>query len=183
MRQYRGMKNTNNDEDGKRTILIAIIVTAIAVTAFLLPSAPDEVLLIEEPMPSIEFINHAEASEPKEVLIATTSKNHIGDMAEMVVEKPVEKKLHPELEVICGCESAGHTHKDKNGVLLSGYVDSDDKGLCQINTRYHGETMQNMGLDINNDEDYFTYANHLFETQGRQPWKASASCWAPIIGY
>lgn len=176
------MTNTNKDEDGSRTILIAVIVTIIVIVAFLLPSAPEEVPVIDEPMPTIELINHAEASEPRIVLIATTT-NHIGDVAEMVVEKPVEIELHPDLKVICKCESAGHTHKNKDGELLSGYIDSDDKGECQINTRYHGKTMEKMGLDINDDADYRTYANYLFETQGRQPWSASASCWAPIIGY
>ena len=176
------MTNTKKDEDGSRTILIAVLVTLIVIAAFLLPSAPDEVPVIEEPMPTVEFINHAEASEPKIVLIATTT-DHIVDADEMVVDKTVEIELHPDLQVICKCESAGHTHKDENGELLSGYIDSDDKGECQINTRYHGKTMENMGLDITDDTDYRTYANYLYETQGKQPWSASASCWAPIIGY
>lgn len=176
------MKNTNQDEDGIRTIILAILVTIIVVAAFFIPTAPNEVPVIDEPAPSVEFINHAEASDELVVLIATTT-DHIGDTAEMVVEKGVDIELHPDLQVICSCESAGHSHKNEKGELLSGYIDSDDKGECQINTRYHGKTMEKMGLDINNDADYRTYANYLYKTQGRQPWSASAACWAPIIGY
>lgn len=167
------MKNTNQDEDGIRTIILALIVTIIVVAAFLIPTAPSEVPVIDEPMPSVELINHAEADDGEQVvLIATTTEKEL-----------VEIELHPDLQVICSCESAGHSHKNEKGELLSGFIDSDDKGECQINTRYHGKTMEKMGLDINNDADYRTYANYLYKTQGRQPWSASAACWAPIIGY
>lgn len=169
------MKNTNKDEDGIRTILVAAVIAAIAFAAFLLPSAPTEVPVIEDPMPHVELIPRAEARGYEVVQIATTSKK-TGD-------KTVDIELHPDLQVICNCESAGHSHKNKDGSLLSGYIDPDDKGECQINTRYHGETMERMGLDITDDADYRTYANYLYETQGKQPWSASASCWAPIIGY
>lgn len=163
------MKNTTSDEDGKRTLFFAILIAAITIAALLIPSPPS----VEAP--SVE-------PEPQHVPLVEVA--HAA--AEEVVEKPVEKeipKLHPELAVICDCESAGYPHKNSKGELLSGFIDSDDKGECQINTRYHGDTMKRMGLDITDDADYYTYANHLFETQGKQPWSASAACWAPIIGY
>ena len=93
-----------------------------------------------------------------------------------------EVEIHPDLAVICQCESGGYPHKDETGKLLSGFVDSYDKGECQINTRYHGEAMVEMGLDIEDNRDYYTYAAWLFEKEGRQPWMASRACWHPIIG-
>lgn len=170
------MTNTP-DEDGIRYVLPAIIITAIAIAAFLIPSTPTHAPAIEEADPQSMFIHkvYAEELEPVVVQIATTSP-------EVIEPEPVPT-LDPELQVICNCESAGYEHKDENGELLSGFIDSDDKGECQINTRYHGQTMIDMGLDIENDRDYYTYANYLFETQGKQPWMASAACWAPIIGY
>lgn len=179
------MKNTTSDEDGKRSIVLAILITILAVIAFLIPSPPTDEPVPQEPKPHVSLIHTAYAHEiePRIVLIATTS-NQTVDTDEMVVEKAVDiPELLPELAVICSCESAGHSHKNADGELLSGYVDNDDKGECQINTRYHGDTMEAMGLDIKDDADYRTYANFLFETQGRQPWMASAACWAPIIGY
>lgn len=176
------MKNTTSEEDGKRTLFLAILIIIIAVIALFAPMPPAEIPVMDEPIQLPHLIQEAEAAvnEPKVVLIATTS-DHIVEADDMVVDKPVD--IPNDLKVICSCESGGHPHKDENGVLLAGFIDSDDKGECQINTRYHGETMKKMGLDINNDTDYYTYAVHLYQTQGRQPWSASSSCWAPIIGY
>jgi exonuclease I len=163
------MTNTNSDEDGKR-LLVAIGITLLAVIALLLPT-PANQTPTEEPV-SLIHIAYADELEPRVVLIATTTQ-----------EQKEIPALRPELEVICGCESAGFEHRNPDGTLLSGFIDNDDKGECQINTRYHGDTMERMGLDINDDHDYRTYANHLYDTQGKQPWSASAACWAPIIGY
>ena len=168
------MTNTPTDDDGKH-ILFAVVVIVLAIAALLIPSPPDEVPTIKKTEPQTSMVERAYAAE-----------NHIVEVDTMVVDKTVDMgitPLDPELAAICKCESAGFSHKDENGVLLSGFIDSDDKGECQINTRYHGDTMVAMGLDINDDVDYYTYASHLFETQGKQPWSASASCWAPIIGY
>lgn len=169
------MKNTP-DEDGIWYIPLAILIAAVAIAAFLVPSAPAEAPEVEQVEPQSMFIHkvYADELEPQVVQIATTSPEQV---------EPAVPELHPELQVICNCESAGHEHKDANGELLSGHVDPRDKGACQINTYYHGDTMEQMGLDIENDHDYYTYANYLFETQGKQPWMASAACWAPIIGY
>lgn len=174
------MKNTTSEEGGKRTLFLAILIIIVAAIALFVPMPPAEIPVMDEPISLPHLIEEAEAAEPKIVMIATTS-NHVVEADEMVVEKTVD--IPNDLKVICSCESGGHPHKDKNGVLLAGFVDSDDKGECQINTRYHAETMNKMGLDIENDNDYYTYAVHLYKTQGRQPWSASASCWAPIIGY
>lgn len=169
------MTNIQNDEDDKRIVFFALIIAALAIAAFLIPSPPDEV-------PAIEL----EPQVSGVIRTAYAAENHIKEPLKMVVDKPVDMgipDLHPNLKVICKCESAGFPHKDSEGVLLSGFIDSDDKGECQINTRYHGDTMKAQGLDINDDVDYRTYANRLYAEQGRQPWMASSACWAPIIGY
>lgn len=176
------MTNIQDDDGSLRTVLIALVVTALAVAALMLPTPTEE-------QPPIHIIETAHAADEhvaktKEVRLQVIEADHSVDIDEMVVEKAGDKlpALRPELEVICQCESGGR-HRNADGTLLSGRVDSRDKGQCQINTYYHGEAMEKMGLDINNDADYRTYANHLYDTQGKQPWRASQACWAPIIGY
>jgi hypothetical protein len=113
------MTNTKNtDEDGKH-VIIAIIIFVLALAAFLIPNPPDEIPALELDSKPVGMVHKAYAA------------NHLVDTDEMVVEKPVKNstpELHPNLKVICKCESAGHPHKDSEGVLLSGYVDSDHKG-------------------------------------------------------
>jgi hypothetical protein len=51
----------------------------------------------------------------------------------------------------------------------------------QINTRYHGETAEKLGLDLTDLYDNMAYARDLYERQGTQPWSASAPCWSKHI--
>jgi hypothetical protein len=51
----------------------------------------------------------------------------------------------------------------------------------QINTRYHGKTAEELGLDLTDIEDNLAYARYLYEKQGTQPWSASAPCWSKTI--
>lgn len=91
--------------------------------------------------------------------------------------------LRPELEKICACESGdgtiGSARQFKNdGTLIIGIVDNDDRGMCQINRRYHKDTAESMGLDIDTEQGNIKYANYLYETQGSKPWNASKKCWS-----
>lgn len=90
--------------------------------------------------------------------------------------------LRPELERICACESGDGTPGSArqfydDGTLVIGKIDPDDRGKCQINRRYHGQTAKNMGLDLDTEYGNVTYANWLYEKQGNVPWRWSASCW------
>lgn len=61
--------------------------------------------------------------------------------------------------------------------MLRGRVNPDDVGMCQINAYYHLEEASALGYDIMTPEGNWGYAEHLFATQGRQPWSWSRGCW------
>ncbi|MBX2866886.1 hypothetical protein KTR10_02950 [Candidatus Kaiserbacteria bacterium] len=81
---------------------------------------------------------------------------------------------------VARCEST-FRHTLADGSVLRGKVDSADTGVMQINKRYHGETAEKLGLDLENIYDNMAYARYLYETQGTQPWSASSPCWSPTI--
>lgn len=85
----------------------------------------------------------------------------------------------PILADIAWCESRMR-HLDKNGELLRGTVDSDDVGVMQINTRYHLETAQELGIDVYSLKGNLEYARHLYDKQGTKPWLASSPCWGKL---
>lgn len=90
--------------------------------------------------------------------------------------------LRPELEKICACESGNGTPGSArqfydDGTLVVGKIDPDDRGKCQVNMRYHGETAEKMGLDLDTEYGNTTYSNWLYEKQGTRPWRASSKCW------
>lgn len=86
----------------------------------------------------------------------------------------------PIMVQIARCEST-FRHTLADGSVLQGRVDPADTGVMQINKRYHEATAINLGLDIETLEDNMAYARHLYESQGTQPWSASAPCWDRTI--
>jgi hypothetical protein len=86
----------------------------------------------------------------------------------------------PVMIQIARCEST-FRHILADGSVLRGKVDPADTGVMQINTRYHGKTAEDLGLDLNDLEDNLAYARNLYERQGTQPWSASAPCWSHSI--
>jgi len=83
----------------------------------------------------------------------------------------------PVMIQVARCEST-FRHTLEDGSVLRGKVDNRDTGVMQINTYYHGETAEDLGLDLENLEDNMAYARSLYERQGTQPWSASAPCWS-----
>ncbi len=86
----------------------------------------------------------------------------------------------PVLIQIARCEST-FRHTLTDGTVLRGRVDPADTGVMQINTRYHGQTADLLGLDLTDLYDNMAYARNLYERQGTQPWSASAPCWSKTI--
>lgn len=88
---------------------------------------------------------------------------------------------YPELKRICSCESTGSPNNEPqhylNGSVIRGRINSSDVGMCQINEYYHDDAAISLGLDLENKEDNLSYAEHLYETQGNQPWFWSEHCW------
>lgn len=86
----------------------------------------------------------------------------------------------PVMIQVARCEST-FRHTLADGTVLRGYVDNRDTGVMQINTYYHGETADTMGLDLEDIYDNMAYARDLYERQGTQPWSASAPCWSRTL--
>ena len=76
---------------------------------------------------------------------------------------------------VARCEST-FRHTLADGSILRGFVDDRDTGVMQINLGYHGETAEELGLDMEDIYDNMAYARDLYERQGTQPWSASAPC-------
>ena len=100
--------------------------------------------------------------------------------------KPIVK-LRQELIPVCACESTGKVtgtprQFNKDGTVVTGKINKLDKGMCQINLHYHESTAKKMGLDLLTEQGNIQYANHLFQTQGYAPWKASSACWGTGFG-
>src|SRR3989344_670985 len=68
----------------------------------------------------------------------------------------------PVMVQVARCEST-FRHTLADGSVLKGVVDLADTGAMQ--------------LDLEDIYDNMAYARHLYETQGTQPWSASAPCW------
>jgi hypothetical protein len=86
----------------------------------------------------------------------------------------------PVMIQIARCESQ-FRHTLEDGSVLQGQVDNADTGVMQINTRYHGETAEQLGLDLKDRFDNMEYARDLYLRQGTKPWNASAKCWGHTI--
>jgi hypothetical protein len=82
----------------------------------------------------------------------------------------------PVMIQVARCEST-FRHTLEDGSVLKGRVDNADTGVMQINKRYHEKTATAMGLNLDDIYHNMAYARHLYETQGTQPWSASAPCW------
>lgn len=92
----------------------------------------------------------------------------------------VIKEVPVKLDVmtrIAKCESQG-SHYAKNGqVLVAGNKNgSVDVGLYQINTIWFAEATD-MGLNLFIEQDNITFANHLLNKYGTEPWVWSKPCW------
>ncbi len=86
----------------------------------------------------------------------------------------------PIMVQVARCEST-FVHTLADGSVLRGRVDNRDTGVMQINTYYHGNTAESLGLNLENLQDNMAYARDLYERQGTQPWSASAPCWSKTL--
>jgi len=90
--------------------------------------------------------------------------------------------LPPELQRICSCESTGRPDNDPvqfnaDGTVLQGKLNSNDIGMCQINTKYWLTKSQDLGYDIYTEEGNKQMALWIYQNNGNQPWFWSKSCW------
>jgi hypothetical protein len=118
----------------------------------------------------------AEAREPVVVLIGTTTP-------EVSEENLVALKLP---QVIADCESGDRRangtavpnssrHFTNDGSIVKN-GESSATGELQIMASLHAENARSLGYDIYTRNGNRGFANHLYETQGATPWKASVEC-------
>lgn len=86
----------------------------------------------------------------------------------------------PVMIEIARCEST-FRHELEDGSVLKGRVDPADTGVMQINMRYHQSKAAAMHLNLEDLYHNMAYARYLYETQGTQPWNASADCWSRTL--
>ena len=166
MVQLQGMK-IQLDEGSIRIAFIFTLVTILLVASIFLFSAKKVYTYVSE-----------QSFDPPSA--------HDDDIDTEVVEnKQAYEDLRPTLLPVCSCESSYEGNAtsipqqfEQDGITVrTGRINSDDIGMCQINTYYHLEDSQKMGIDIYTAEGNVEYANHLYDTQGVTPWNWSSHCW------
>ena len=85
-------------------------------------------------------------------------------------------KDSPIMVKIAWCESR-FRQTGTDGKIVRGKVNPSDIGVMQINTDYHAEKAESMGIDIFTLEGNLAYAKYLYEKQGTAPWNSSSPCW------
>jgi hypothetical protein len=85
------------------------------------------------------------------------------------ISKEIEKQKV--LKAIIDCESS---NRHVVGTLAKVGIDI---GKCQINTFWHGERAESMGLNLYDPADNMEYCLYLFKTEGVKPWRSSQACW------
>ncbi|HVT75295.1 MAG TPA: hypothetical protein VHD69_02700 [Candidatus Paceibacterota bacterium] len=82
----------------------------------------------------------------------------------------------PILAEVARCESTFRQF-GSDGNVIRGKVNKNDVGVMQINTYYHEDTAESLGLDIYTIDGNLAYGKHLYEKFGLDPWKSSSKCW------
>lgn len=90
--------------------------------------------------------------------------------------KPTEP-IPPILAAIAQCESGGRQYND-DGSVVTGKINSHDRGKFQINETYNLAAAQSLGMDIYTLQGNTAYALYLYDHEGTTPWNASRKCWA-----
>ncbi len=85
----------------------------------------------------------------------------------------------PILADIAWCESRMR-HLDTDGEIFRGEVNQSDVGVMQINTYYHGEKAEELGLDLHSLNGNLAYALYLYDKEGTRPWNSSRPCWGKL---
>ena len=128
----------------------------------------------------------AEPVEPASAMSITSSDQNVVDNIALVatpgtsttVEASVREyfKDTPILAEISKCEST-FRHIGKNGEIIRGKVNKGDIGVMQINTYYHEEEAEKLGINLKTLQGNMAYAKYLYEKEGTTPWQSSSKCW------
>jgi hypothetical protein len=129
----------------------------------------------------------ATAAENTPVVEASTAKLTAAPVDETTAtpEKPIVsveqyvKQYYaktPILAKVAFCESR-YKMFNADGSVMRGREVHEDVGVMQINETYHAATAKKLGYNIYTLDGNLAYGKYLYETQGVQPWSASAPCW------
>ena len=105
--------------------------------------------------------------------------------APAIIQLVERVELYPDMVPICACESSYEGTRygkpqqfEKDGVTVRyGRVNPDDRGMCQINTKYWLKQSLDLGWDIETEDGNIRMANWIYDHHGTQPWSWSKSCW------
>jgi hypothetical protein len=156
-------------------VILALFTAGVVNTASLPETAYGHIAMAEEEtLPAVSESALAKGSRTEKSAPASLAYSYSGSSAETIVRSYFSDI--PFMIEIARCEST-FRHSLSDGSILRGRVDSADTGVMQINKRYHQATAHAMDLNLEDIYDNMAYARHLYETQGVQPWRASANCW------
>ena len=143
------------------TIISCIIFDALEQNSVLTYSKP---ILIQQAIASEEV-----PAVPMEVLIEIKY-----DWTEERVKQEIDKVFPdaPIMKKVAWCESRYKID------AFNPTNNSDDQGIFQISTLYHGKYTKRLGLDMNNPIDNIKYARILYDESGLDPWIWSKPCWS-----
>ena len=110
--------------------------------------------------------------ENNKIRLETKLKQSEETMFKLIAFPEMTVKLH----YVAGCESSLRPSVvNDNGKL------GLDLNVFQVNEYHHGETAEEMNLDLRNLGDGIIFTVHLFETEGTDPWYPSQPCWDKLI--
>lgn len=114
------------------------------------------------------YVAEAQVIEPREVLIEIQI-----DWTEERIIKEIENTFPdaPIMIKVAKCES--HYKNDAYNPTNN----SHDRGIFQLSQKYHGEEMEELGLDPHDIQDNIKFARILYDRNGLTPWSASKGCW------
>lgn len=113
----------------------------------------------------------AEPEAPKTILIGTkiewTEERIIQEIKNTFPDAPI-------MVEVAKCESRfkQYAYNPTNN--------SHDGGIFQISKKYHGEEMNELGVDQYDIQENIQFARKLYEREGLKPWNASKKCWSKV---
>jgi hypothetical protein len=143
--------------------MLASSITGFGGASFI-PSITPEVIDVKQTLPD----ENKKVSTEKTMTVEEYVRNYFSDIPVMIE--------------IAKCESRFRQH-DENGGVLRGEENPLDRGVMQINEKYHNENSDKLGYDLLTLEGNTAYARALFEKYGVKPWLSSSKCWGKTVAY
>jgi hypothetical protein len=121
-------------------------------------------------------------SEPVDTSQATTSSTETPQSKKKQtnagIRDKVAKAFHdaPTMVYVAECESRFRQFTDSGNVLYGGYQNAM-VGIFQVYERVHGGDAKRLGYNLETVDGNISYARHLYNRSGTDPWISSFGCW------